>query len=506
MAVEALDVTARSPERPRSDPAADPSLAGPPPLARRGAGSTAVHATLILAALGVGLLCGVDPVLGVAAALAVGFAIAALASITAGLSAFAVLAFLEELLPGEATKAAALMLVLSWLAIVATSHEGHRRLFSHPNAIYLLVVFVGWAAASSAWAEQPLAAAGSAFRYAAVGSLFLIAYAAVRKRADLLWVLGGFVAGALLSAAYGIFGPSVPDAAGRLSGAVGGANETAAVLVAGITLATALTAVLKGQPWLRVAAAASAVLCSYGVLLTVSRGALVALGVMLLVAVAVAGRWRTTVAVLALVLAAGVVTYFAVLAPPQARDRFEEVQGGTGRTDIWSVGWRMVEAHPIRGVGAGNYEDSAVRYLLRPGAIEHSEFIVDDPKVAHNIYLHVLAELGIVGVLVFLAIIAFALTCMLKAARAFAWLGDVRMEILARAVFVAVAGILAADLFASEQYSKQLWLLLSLGPPLLAIARNAAASPERSRDGGPRLSSSRLGGPASDEPPAALPR
>jgi hypothetical protein len=31
-------------------------------------------------------------------------------------------------------------------------------------------------------------------------------------------------------------------------------------------------------------------------------------------------------------------------------------------------------------------------------------------------------------------------------------------------------GILAADFFASEQFSKQLWLLLGLGPALLAMA------------------------------------
>jgi hypothetical protein len=33
--------------------------------------------------------------------------------------------------------------------------------------------------------------------------------------------------------------------------------------------------------------------------------------------------------------------------------------------------------------------------------------------------------------------------------------------------------MLAADFFASEQYSKQLWLLLAMGPALLALAQRA---------------------------------
>jgi hypothetical protein len=43
--------------------------------------------------------------------------------------------------------------------------------------------------------------------------------------------------------------------------------------------------------------------------------------------------------------------------------------------------------------------------------------------------------------------------------------------VLGRALVIALVGMLAADFFASEQYSKQLWLLLALGPALLALAQ-----------------------------------
>ena len=157
------------------------------------------------------------------------------------------------------------------------------------------------------------------------------------------------------------------------------------------------------------------------------------------------------------------------------------MQGGSGRSDIWKIGWRMVEDKPVIGIGSGNFPISSIHYLLvKPGAIERDEFIIDTPKVAHNSYLQILAELGIVGLALFLSIIGFAIWCALKAAQWFARAGDNQMEIVARAMVVALVGILAADFFITEQYGKQLWLLLGLGPALLGVARRTypAAAPE----------------------------
>jgi hypothetical protein len=46
------------------------------------------------------------------------------------------------------------------------------------------------------------------------------------------------------------------------------------------------------------------------------------------------------------------------------------------------------------------------------------------------------------------------------------------MELLARALIAALAGILVADIFISEQFSKALWLLLAMGPAMLSVSRN----------------------------------
>ena len=92
----------------------------------------------------------------------------------------------------------------------------------------------------------------------------------------------------------------------------------------------------------------------------------------------------------------------------------------------------MVEDHPVRGIGAGNFANTSVHYLLQPGAIARDDFIVDTPKVAHNSYLEVLAELGVIGLVLFALVLAFALTCIVKATWLFERLGDRQMELLSR--------------------------------------------------------------------------
>jgi exopolysaccharide production protein ExoQ len=231
---------------------------------------------------------------------------------------------------------------------------------------------------------------------------------------------------------------------------------------------------LKGAPLLRVLSGGASVLCAAGIFLSLSRGGLVALAFSLVAAVVVAGRrWRLQALGLAVAVGVGAFVYFGFYADQTAASRVTSFGNGTGRTDIWTVGWRMVQAHPVRGVGVGNYKTSSIHYLLQPGAIERDEFIVDTPKVAHNTYLQVLAELGVVGASMFLAIVGFSLLCILKAARIFERLGDETMELMSRALLVALCGVLAADFFISEEFSKQLWLLLGLGPALLGIAKAA---------------------------------
>ena len=438
-------------------------------------------------ALGSGLLAGVDPRLGLAAAMALAFVTIVMADLSLGLCVYALLAFLN-IVPNVGgsflsfDKVAGGLLALSWLAAVASRKQARRAFLSaHPQFFAVLVFFLMWVVLSLTWAEQPSHGVEVASRYVLSAFLFVIVFTAVRTQRHVRWLLSAFLAASALSGAYGLVSPPPAGDADRLAGTIGEPNQLAAVLVAGVVIALALGITEKGKPLLRMLYFAAAGVCLIANFLTLSRAGLIALVVAMLAAVVVAGRWRPQMVAMAAAVLTTLFVFFAFVATPAQRDRVTNVGAGssTGRSDIWTVGWRMVQAHPLNGVGVGQFETSAVHFLIAPGAIERSDLIIDHPKVAHNIYLHVLAEMGIVGLAAFLFILGFSLRCALRAARAFHRRGDPAMDLVSRAVFVGLIGILSADFFASEQFSKQLWLLLGLGPALLAMAQRRGEEEER---------------------------
>ena len=426
-------------------------------------------------ALLTGLLSGIDPRLGLAAAMGVAFITVVLADLSVGLCIYALLAFLN-IVPDVGgsflsfDKVAGALLAISWLAAVASRKSARRAFFTaHPQFSAVLVFFVAWVVLSLTWAETPSDGFEPATRYILNAFLFLIVFTAVRDRKHVIWLVTAFVAASTLSAVYGLVVSAPTGDEGRLGGSLGEPNELAAVLVAGIVLSAGLAMVVRG-PLLRLMLIGAACMCLLSTFLTLSRGGLIALAVAMVALVFVAGRWRVPAAGLAVVALGALFVFFAFVATPEQRGRVTEVGTGSGRSDIWTVGWRMVQANPGIGVGVGQFQGSAVHYLIEPGAIQRSDLIVDRPRVAHNIYLQVLSEFGIVGFVPFMLILGFGFTCCLRAARAFERRRDLGMELMSRAVFVALIGILAADFFVSQQFSKQLWLLLGLCPALLAIA------------------------------------
>jgi O-antigen ligase len=437
-----------------------------------------------LVAAAFGVLAGIEPLLAIGAALALAFVLLAVANLYLGLAVFTMLTFVIQI-PGLAgsgvtfSKAAGLILAISWLAVFMLRPDARADLFStHPVAGYVLVLFLGWIGVSQLWAEEPAAALDSLFRLALNAVLFLIIFTAVRERHQAVVVIAAFVGGATFAALYGLLfvTPEAGEGA-RLSGGLDNPNELATILVAAMSLALGLAAAMRGSPVLRMTALVAATLCLAGVFFTGSRGGLVALGVALIAFLVTGSRFRGRLLLVAAVTVAAGIGYYNFIASEHARERISDLEEGGGRTDVWEIGWRMVEAEPVHGVGAGNFPTSSAEFLLtQPGSIERADFIIDTPKVTHNTYLEVWAELGTVGLLMFLFILGFGLYAAAKAAVSFGRQGDARMEVLARSLLVALAAVIAADFFGSRQYNKELWILLGLAPALWSIARRSEES------------------------------
>jgi O-antigen ligase len=436
-------------------------------------------ATFVLIALAVGVVVGRNPLVGVGLALAIVFVLVVVWDLAFGVCAFLLLAFLDVVSRNadlSLTKAAGALLAATWVTTMATRGESRRSFVSaQPALVVVLVIFLAWSGLSAIWSEDPAAAFRSTVRFALNAMLVPIVFWAVRDRRHVLWIVAVFIVGAQLSVLWGMSHHQVtvgrPGQVGRLSGATVEANALATLLIVCMVFAGALVLALRRAPLARALAAAAALAAMAAFFATFSRAGIVALAAVILAGIVYGGRWRSGFVALALVVA--VVGFVYVNEATSGAAGRLSSENSSGRVDIWNVGLRMVKANPVGGVGSGNFTTAEPHYLLAPGSIERPELIIDTPLVAHNIYLHVLAEMGFVGLSLFLAVLALSVGSAIRAVSMFRRRREHLLEVLGRALVIALAGVLAADFFASEQYSKQLWLLLAMGPALLAIARRA---------------------------------
>lgn len=427
---------------------------------------------------------GIEPKLAVVGVVAIALMAVLVANVTAGLMVFVVVAFLESLpsiggAPSLA-KLAGLLLVIGWLGVVAFGESGDTSSvdFLSRNAVLAstLGLFLVWVFFSQMWAEDVGVARETAFRYALNFALFPIVFVAIRNPRHVVWLYSTFVIGGLAVAGVGLGSSGgLGTGEGRLAGAGLNPNQLGALLAVGAALAAVLAFYGRLSGAVRVLALFASGLCAVLVVMTVSRGALLGLVTSLIVAPVLAGPGRRLAAA-AIVAGGGLaMTVWLMLAAPEATvQRLTHTSGGSGRIDLWTIGLRMIDDRPFTGVGAGNFPVSSVHYLLQPGLTTRDQYIIDEPKVTHNIYLQVLSELGFVGITLFVASVLLCLIIGLGAARAFRRQGDRDSELLARGLLIALVGLLVADFLSSELYSKQLYVLLATAPALFAIAAREA--------------------------------
>ncbi len=424
--------------------------------------------------VGIGVLAGINPEYGLVGALGVMLAVITIMDLTLGFVLFTIASFLDLTSSTgsfSGIKVVGLVLFVSWLARIGTRRSTEIRSFAAENPMLAasLVAMLGWAALSFAWAFSPSTALGGAGRYALDMMLLPIGYAAMRERRHVVWVLAAYVAGAVLSAVYGFATSSAAGFSGRLTGSIGDPNAEATVFAAAIPLLIGLAGMYRQSTRTKLVAVVVGIILFAGLVSTLSREGLVALAAVMVGAVVFGGRWRRGAVVLLAIGACATVGYFFVLAPLAARQRVT-MADTSGRSSIWTVAWRVVEAHPVLGVGNDNFILVEGRYVNQPGAVL-ATYIIGNPRVVHNAYLEALADLGIPGLLTLLAVLAGSIGAGVRAAWMFERLGDRQMELVSRSVVLAIVAVLTAAVFVSSEYGRYLWLLLAVCPPLLAIAR-----------------------------------
>jgi len=443
-------------------------------------------AALLSAALGAAALLGavaaIQPIAAVGLLIGGTYLAIALVNLPVAIILWLPVVFLEAGEAGNlAGKAAGLVLLAAWAPGVLARADRRPAWFQSlpPRVVGICALLVTYLSLSLLWAPDAGAVLADAWHWVAVALLFGLVASSAVTIPILRALLMAFVVGAIISVFGGSLGgnfhttqtsaelASAPDA--RLGGAVGDPNFLAAGLVPAIVLAAGLAAGTRSA-LLKLGLLVAGIVLTAGVVLSESRGGAIALLFTVPAAMVCFRRRRTQVSLVALGVVAAAAVWFTF--SPGAWERVTSFNnGGNGRTDLWTVAWRIADDHPIFGVGLDNYASVAFRYVREPGSLTHVQLVADQPHVVHNTYLQMLAEGGVVGLALFLAFIGVCLASGWRAARTFGARGDRANEALAQSVLVATIAMLAAAVFISAGVDKRFWILLAFGPALDAVAR-----------------------------------
>jgi O-Antigen ligase len=244
-----------------------------------------------------------------------------------------------------------------------------------------------WTLISWFWSAEPSNTLDEALR----GPIYIAAAVTFVVLAGMGGALGiacGVAAGTTGIAAYALWHRGLTgDQSTLLAEPLGYANALGALCAIGVGVVAVLAWRGRRHPLVAAAGAVAAVLLVAALALTRSRGSWVALAAALIVVVA-GRRRRFAVAGLAAGLVA--VSLLTVFTPApsllQARGAY------------WQAAWQVVERHPFLGSGAGTYDLAWAAY----GEIGRWKEALD----AHSLYVETLAEMGPLGFLIVLGLLA----------------------------------------------------------------------------------------------------
>ncbi|MCL4300653.1 MAG: O-antigen ligase family protein [Anaerolineae bacterium] len=326
--------------------------------------------------------------------------------------------------------------------------------------VILLCVLYPLAAQPHSWKRAIWLITIAATVLAALG-----AYQALTGNTDqTFWGFSKFIQGQIVAGA---------EDRGRLSGPLDDPNFYGQILVAVLPLA--LYRLLdERQLLVKSFAGLSFILLIFGVLNTYSRGAFLALLVILFL---IALERRVNLSLLLLIILTTLL--LRQFLPTGFTDRLETLFIFTdeettvhsdvsfrGRSSEVQTGLNMFTDHPFLGVGVGNYPVFYQEYASRLGLEQRTS-----DRKAHSLYVEIAAETGMFGLVTFGGVFVSLLTGLVQARRKLkalaeypqwaGWITSVQMSIIA---------YLISSFFLHGDYLRYLWLLVALGVALIHLA------------------------------------
>ncbi len=395
--------------------------------------------------------------------------------------------------PGEAALIPYLLLVVPatyWLVV-----RREPLIWSWPTT--LVLAFVGAGLMSTVFSDNPNQSMATMAEWILEGLLFFIAVtnsvrslAALRLCTAAIVLAGAFVAfvvayqnvrGNFYNQYFG-FGQMEPpyditsaesspledlsvEGTFRAGGMIGETNYFAMIMISLVPWAGYLSitarSVLARLFW-----GGCGLLVLYAVLLAYSRGSLAATA-LVLIALAILGvlpRRTFWYLLLAGSIALAVIPALAARLATLSLGNLEDDASALGRFSEVIAAVRAYADRPLVGLGPGQFPYFYHDYA---GVLAGGIHDTSPQRVAHNLVAGLAADLGTVGLLVFLVLIAVVLTGLLHARQA------PQLKVAAVAGITSLALYMACSLFLALGYARYLWLYVALSAAIVFLSRRS---------------------------------
>lgn len=272
------------------------------------------------------------------------------------------------------------------------------------TSVHLLAsAFVTWCIASYFWSFSTTATVTKCITLVQMVAVVWLVLDQAHSRYDLIRLMRAFVVGSLLGAVVTTVHASHGVSAGvrRFSTTNSDTNNTGALLAVAMMLTLYLISADSKSRW-KWLYWAFLPICAVNIVLTGSRGALLALSFGLAVVLVSPKNLRGGRILMAVAAGSIALVLVAVLVPQATLDRLgttkSEIQSGNldKRLLYWRTAFRLWGDHPIVGIGSGSFRDANYQDGNHRAA------------VAHSLFMSVLVETGSIGLILFLLSVALA--------------------------------------------------------------------------------------------------
>ena len=350
--------------------------------------------------------------------------------------------------------------------------------------VVLMTFLMGWICVTTATSHLPETALSELIDAFKMFALIYATLAAIRTREHLDWLIAtialsiayygikGGLFTILTAGNYRVWGP--PDTFIFANNAIGLALLVTIPLLRYLQLQTT-------RRWYRMALGAAMGLSALGAIATYSRGATLAMAVMLGF-LWLRSRQRVVIGIF---MIAGIVLGLSVM-PQRWWDRqasvqtYEEDGSALGRFEMWKLATKLAVDRPLTGGGFGVFDDFSLyaQYDVDPTYIKYARSV-------HSIFFEVLGEHGFVGLALYLSlglstfIAAGALKRRVRGSPDLQWAGDLGSMIQVSLVGFAVGGLFLNKAF-SFPLPFHLLAMLAIAQSLVRTERAQRLSPARS--------------------------